>query len=768
MTPPADTPPTESPKKARRRYGAGRMTMDLDMERPSAEAEKKRQKREFLFIALLIVTVGLISYAISKTSNYGANFPISNTLMMFILININMMLLLTLIILVFRNLTKLYFDRRKKAMGSKLRVKLVIAFITLTLVPSVVLFYFSMQFISTSIAYWFNAPVEQALENSLSIGRELYNHIEKNNTFFLERITYQLDKKYLAATKKGSLSNYIVVSQRAFNIDAIEVYGKNTERLTFSISSDTAPATLNPIAAGELQKSAQSKGVHTVIEESGGRELIRSIATVPFGAERQDARAYVVITIRVSRELVENISSVTRGFEEYQQIKLMKKPIRTTYFIALSIVALLVLFCAIWFAFYLARSITIPIMELAKGTRRVAEGDLSFHIDVVSNDEIGSLVVDFNKMTRDLGISREQLALSARMLKEQNLEIEEQRQYMEIVLQSVSAGVISLDPSGHVATINKSAERMLQVKSKHVIRHHYTELLGGQENQTAKEISEKLENSGNGINFPVSLAVNGKPRSFNVHSTTLRDDNGNPMGLVIVFDDMTELEKIQRLAAWREVARRIAHEVKNPLTPIALSAERLKRRYSKVVAEPVFDECTRTIIEHVDLIRNLVNSFASFARFPTANPEPCELPPIVEDCLVLYREGLPDIEFTVQFVNDIPLLNLDRQLIKQALINLIENAVAAVRGRGRIALSLSYNSLKQVVTLEVADSGTGIPDPVKARLFEPYFSTKKSGTGLGLAIVNSIVSDHNAEIRVLDNDPSGTRFVIEFPVQAPA
>jgi len=767
MNRPIDKSPTEAKKQpnGHARHSPAQMIMDLHLERPSAEAEKKRQKREFFIIVLLIMTLGVISYAISKTSNYGADFPISNTLLMFILININMMLLLALIILVFRNLTKLYFDRRKKAMGSKLRVKLVIAFITLTLVPSVVLFYFAMQFISGSIAYWFNAPVEQALENSLSIGRELYNHIEKNNAFFLDRIAYQLDKKYLSSSKKKALSNYIVVSQRAFNLDAIEVYGKNTERLTFSISSET---TLHPIAAGELQKSAQSKGVHTVIEESGGRELIRSIATVPFGAKRQDARAYVVITIRVSKDLVADISSVTRGFEEYQQIKLMKKPIRTTYFIALSIVALLVLFCAIWFAFYLARSITIPIMELAKGTRRVAEGDLSFHIDVVSNDEIGSLVVDFNKMTRDLGISREQLALSARMLREQNLEIEEQRQYMEIVLQSVSAGVISLDPSGHVATINKSAERMLQVKNKHVIRHHYTELLGGQENQTAKDISEKLENSGNGINFPISLTVNGKPRSFNVHSTTLRDDDGNPMGLVIVFDDMTELEKIQRLAAWREVARRIAHEVKNPLTPIALSAERLKRRYSKVVAEPVFDECTRTIIEHVDLIRNLVNSFASFARFPTANPVPCELPPIVEDCLVLYREGLPDIEFTVQFVNDIPLLNLDRQLIKQALINLLENAVAAVRGRGRIALSGSYNSLKQVVILEVADSGTGIPDPVKARLFEPYFSTKKSGTGLGLAIVNSIISEHNAEIRVLDNEPSGTRFIIEFPVQAPA
>ena len=731
--------------------------------KPIDEATRKR--REYILIALAIIAVSIISFAITKTTSFSADFPISNTILMFILININMMLLLFIIVLVFRNLVKLYYDRKHKVMGTKLRTKLVLAFISLSFLPTTVLFYFSIQFISKSLDFWFNAPVEQALENSLTIGQQLYTYIEENNRFFLERVAYQVNtKSYLKSKKKRALSHYILVSQRAFNLHAIEIYNANATRITISASPDIKNKFFTPVAANELQKESRKNNARTFIQHVSGGELVRSIGTIPFGTSHSKALAYVVITKLVPTEIIENMSSIKRGFEEYQQIKLMKKPIQTTYFIALSIVALLVVFCAVWFAFYLAKSITIPIMDLAEGTRRVAEGDLSFKISIVSDDEIGSLVNSFNRMTKDLEISREQIALSGRMLSEQNLEIEEQRQYMEIVLQNVSAGVISLDPSGIVATINKSAEKMLNIKADKILKSNYKLLLNHQHADTAAEIIEKLEASGNGIVFPLSLNIDEKLRSFMVHSNVLKDDNGNSMGTVIVFDDLTELEKAQRIAAWREVARRIAHEVKNPLTPIALSAERLKRRYSEKVNESIFDECTRTIIDHVDLIRNLVNAFSSFARFPTATPVLCELPPIVDDTVVLFREGHQNIRFTIIQEAVIPNLNLDTQQIKQALINLINNAISAIQNKGDITITLDHKNNDNIVVLEVADTGTGISNKVKARLFEPYFSTKKSGTGLGLAIVNSIIADHNAEIRVLDNHPQGTRFVMEFPV----
>jgi two-component system nitrogen regulation sensor histidine kinase NtrY len=244
----------------------------------------------------------------------------------------------------------------------------------------------------------------------------------------------------------------------------------------------------------------------------------------------------------------------------------------------------------------------------------------------------------------------------------------------------------------------------------------------------------------------------------------LKDEAGGPIGIVMVFDDLTELEKAQRMAAWREVARRIAHEVKNPLTPIGLSAQRLKRRYSERINESIFDECTRMIIDHVELIRNLVNEFSTFARFPTADPKPSHLSPIIEETVSLYREGHPQVIFDVRLGEDLPQMNLDRQQFKQAMINLVDNAVAAVRNQGHIAITAAYDPILKLVRLEVADDGTGIADVDKIRLFEPNFSTKKAGMGLGLTIVNSIVTDHNGMIRVQDNLPKGAKFVIELPV----
>ncbi len=508
------------------------------------------------------------------------------------------------------------------------------------------------------------------------------------------------------------------------------------------------------------------KKVRTLTETVGNGELLRTVGTVPFGAAPQEAVAHVVLGLFIPPDLSENMESISRGFDEYQQIKLLKKPIQITYYITLSIVALLVIFCAVWFGFYLAKTITIPIMELADGTRRIAEGDLTVTIDsAAADDEIGSLVLAFNKMTRDLRSSRQQLEFSANKLSEQNQEIEARRQYMEIVLKNVSAGVITLDADGMVTTFNTSAERMLNIDAGQVLEQHYQDLLVADHLQFAEDIMDRVASvRDQTLEVPMRITVNGQPRTFLVYVNALKDEQGDPLGTVMVFDDLTELEKAQRMAAWREVARRIAHEVKNPLTPIGLSAQRLKRRYSERINESVFDECTRMIIDHVELIRNLVNEFSTFARFPTANPQPCRLVPIVEETVSLYREGHPDVHFDIDLGEDIPQMNLDRQQFKQAMINLVDNAVAAVRNHGTIAITAAYDPILKLVRLEVADDGTGITDTDKIRLFEPNFSTKKAGMGLGLTIVNSIVTDHNGMIRVQDNLPKGAKFVIELPV----
>ena len=734
---------------------------------PQRDADSKRRKREVILIIVILLVVALLTFIETRTIRFGADIPVSNTILMFILININLLLLILLIFLVFRNLVKLLYDRRRKVMGAKLRTRLVVAFIVLTIIPTVVLFFFSINFITTSLEFWFNVPVEQALENSLRVGSRLYDRVAANNQFFLERISYQIQsKKLLRPAKKKALAKYVRVVQREFNLDAVEVYGANTQRITFALAPELEKDNFFGLVSAEnLQKDIPDGGIWTITQEVKKGELIKTIGTIPSAGIATEASGYLVVTILIPPDLYENMESISRGFEEYQQIKLYKKPIQITYYISLSIVALLVLFCAIWFGFYLAKTISIPIKELAEGTRRVAEGDLGFTIGSVADDEIGSLVNSFNHMTRDLRTGREQLELSARMLKEQNVEIEEKRHYIEVVLKSVSAGVVTLDADGMVSTINKSAEKMLGVNSEDVLYKGFNTLLKDQNPDLADEIMTNLAFAKDTtIEVPLKLIVQRRPRSFLVTVSVLRDDTGQHMGNVMVFDDLTEMEKGQRMAAWREVARRIAHEVKNPLTPITLSAQRLKRKYSLNLNEPVFDECTQTIIDHVDLIRNLVNEFSSFARFPSANPKPGALLPIIEETIALYREGHPNIKFEINNTGDIPPLNLDRQQIKQAFINLIDNAIGAIKKEGCISFAVSYDSILRRTRIEVADNGPGINNENKTRLFEPNFSTKKTGMGLGLTIVSTIIADHHGFISVQDNVPKGAKFVIELPV----
>ncbi len=733
----------------------------------SPTQESFRRKREGVIIIAIIIIVALLTFIESRVIKFGTDIPVSNTVLMFILININLLLLILMIFLVFRNLFKLIYDRKKKAMGAKLRTKLVIAFGTLTLLPTIILFFFSISFITTSIEFWFNVPVENALENSLDVGRSFYSQIEENNKFYLERISYQINsRKLLDPLKISSVSNYLGVVQRSFNIQAVELYNRKFERISLALSPELEDFPFAVLSHDNIKKDMSPKNIRTISEKISKGEIIRTVCTIPFGVKPNEAKGYVALTSLISHHLSKKMRSISLGFEEYQQIKLFKKPIQISYYILLSIVALLVLFCAIWFGFYLAKSITIPIMELAEGTRRVAEGDLAFSINIASDDEIGSLVDSFNKMTKDLRTGREQLELSAMKLREQNIEIEDRRRYMEIVLKNISAGVISLDSKGFITTINKSAEKMFNLEPDDIIGKSYKSLLKGQHLSIAEEIMTSISVSpDNAVELPLSLSIGEKRRSFLISVSALKDEAGHHMGIVMVFDDLTELEKAQRMAAWREVARRIAHEVKNPLTPIKLSAQRLKRKYSNRLNEPVFEECTQMIIDHVDLIRNLVNEFATFARFPTANPAPCDLPSIIRETVALYKEGHEHIVFDTIITDDSLLLNIDRQQIKQAMINLVDNAVAAIKEHGTIAIKVEHDFALKVVRIEVADDGAGISEEDKSRLFEPNFSTKKTGSGIGLTIVNTIIADHKGVIRVEDNYPRGAKFIIELPVK---
>jgi two-component system nitrogen regulation sensor histidine kinase NtrY len=368
-------------------------------------------------------------------------------------------------------------------------------------------------------------------------------------------------------------------------------------------------------------------------------------------------------------------------------------------------------------------------------------------------DEIGTLVQSFNQMTGDLQVSRS--------------ELEQRRKYMEIVLKNVAAGVISIDEKGMVTTINTSAEEMLDVKGEAILEKKFSEVLPKEYVKQIEELFGELKSSRrDSIEKQLTLNLRGKSLSLLINLTTLKDEEGKSLGVVAVFDDLTHLIKAQRMAAWREVARRIAHEIKNPLTPIQLSAQRLRKRYLEKLQQDgaVFDECTRTIVKQVEELKGMVNEFSNFARMPTSQPTPNRLNEIIRETMILFQEAHKEVRF--EFMpHELPVFNIDRDQMKRVMINLIKNSLAAIEKDGEIKIQTSYDPKLQMVHLEVSDNGCGISDEDKGRLFEPYYSTKKSGTGLGLTIVNAIVADHNGYIRVRDNEPKGTTFLIELPVR---
>jgi len=606
--------------------------------------------------------------------------------------------------------------------------------------------------------------VEQTLDSSLTVGQKLYEYIEAQNEFSAKRAAFQIDsRKLLEPENQGKLTRYTQVVQRAFNRHGVEVYTPDAKRVCLSLANELEPLYFGLLTTADLTQIPREKASNTIYQTIEEGEFLRTISTIPFDIDPSKAQGFIVVTTLISPDLSENLKAILKGVEEYQQLKLTKKPAQISYYIALSIVALLVIFCAIWFGFQMAKSITVPIMKFAEGTQRIADGDLGYQIDFQTDDELGTLIKSFNSMTRQLAAGQEQIALSGKMLKQQNAELEKSRQYIEIVLKHISAGVISIDNTGTITTINKAAESMLGINSLNILNKDFRQVLKGEYLQAANKIYEQAVKGMKNMEVPVSASISGVPKHFSLHYSTLKDDTGHNIGAVLVFDDVTELEKAQRMVAWREVARRIAHEVKNPLTPIKLSAQRLKRRYGKQINDEIFTGCADTIVEHVDLIRNLVNQFSAFARFPDTNFSKDRIENVILETIALYREGLEKVDIQSNFSEDIPFLKLDHQHMKQAFINLIDNAVYAVNKEGSIFIDLSYDQILKIVRIEIADNGKGISDKEKTKLFEPYFSTKKSGMGLGLAIVNSIISDHNGVIRVQDNKPKGAKFIIELP-----
>ena len=723
--------------------------------------EGKRRKRERIIIVIMIAVIVILTLLENLLYQREAIVPISNNILVFGLININIILILLLIFLIVRNVVKLIFERRHGVLGSKLRTKLVAAFVSLSLIPTVILFLVAVNFLSYSIENWFNITIGDALNKTVEIAQVYYQQTSDHAKFYARQISSDITENRLYDEDRANyLRALIDQKQKTFKIALLEIYFNNQKEKLIVKDPVYPHISTGPLSPKMREDLFSGKEISSVLP-SGTGDLISGLAPVYSYFSPTEVIGVVVVSYYIPKAMVDKIGIISKTSEEYRQLSLLKNPIKLSYMITLFIVTLLIVFSATWFGLFLAKGITVPIQDLAEATKKIARGELEHQIDIVADDEIGILVNSFNKMTKDLKRSKENL-------EQANIDLEERRKYMETVLGNVSAGVVSVDKNDVITIINKAAENMLDVMTERVLYKRYQDVLKPEHMAVVNELLADLHNSGNNsIEKQIELTLNNRVLTILMTTTLIHDDDGKYMGMVVVFEDLTQIQKAERAAAWREVARRMAHEIKNPLTPVQLSAQRLQKKFGDKLGDDadVFHECTRTIIDQVEVLKNLVNTFSRYANMPVTNPSPHDLNDVISDPVVLFQDAHKDIRFDFQQGADIPKINLDAEQIKRVMINLLDNAVTALdRKNGHIVIKTSYDKTYRKARTEVADNGCGVPYGYKAKMFEPYFSTKSSGTGLGLAIVSSIISDHHGHVSVRDNVPNGTIVAFELPV----
>ena len=727
------------------------------------EAESKRRRREFFIIMVVVLTIAVLTYLESHLPRVSRDIPIPTNIFLLGLININIILLILLIFLIIRNTAKLFMERKSKVMGSKLMTKLVSAFVALSIIPTFLLFFVVVGFINKSIDGWFRIKIEESLKESLELARDYYANMTDKVASSARSMAISIGKDGLS--DEDHLRAFITSKMEENDFSTIEVFSSDGRRIGYVIAGRFNKNMVPDIDRGPVEKALRGEASSFVQTMRVG-DVVRGISPIP-GSGMKNAGA-LVVSYYVPKSLVDKMKEIAAAFEGYKQLKLLKNQVKSSYFTILLIITLLIVFFSIWIGRYIAREITVPISELAEGTNAVAGGNLDYRINAESDDEIGLLVKSFNRMTEDLKAGKSKLEVANLDLRRTNMELDQRRRYIEIVLGNIAAGVVSIDKLGKIVSINKIAAEILGTDEGYAFGRNYREVMKQEDREVFREMIREMSEMGvEVIEKQVRLEVGDKMMTLLVNLNALKDDSGNYLGMVAVLDDITHLLKAQRMYAWKEVARRIAHEIKNPLTPIKLSAQRLRKKYLNTIHDEVFDECTTTIIRQVDELKTLVNEFSSFARMPASNPSPNDLNQIVNETIALYKTGHRTIMFGATTDDRLPVLDIDRDQIKRVIINLIDNAISAIEAEdGLIRVETHFEEELQLASLAVIDNGSGIPADVKQRLFEPYFSTKKSGTGLGLAIVSNIVSDHNGYIRVRDNVPKGTRFIIELPVKA--
>jgi two-component system nitrogen regulation sensor histidine kinase NtrY len=705
-------------------------------------------------IVVILLLIGLVLFFGGRYKSMRNLDPRGGNLFIFFLININIILLTVLVFLLARNAIKLFYEGRARVFGYHLRTRLVLIFVGFSLIPTILLFFVAKGFISDSIEYWFNLNVDQAVEGALSVSRDYYSTLTDRSRALAQRVSGRLQ----APPEGKDLENLLEELRKEYALSMVDLFDPEG-RFMARAWDGTSPQNFVDNQSSLVQNALVGRVIDSVGRADKG-EYIRASAPVTLSA----GQGAVIVSLHLPEEVRLKSESLSRTYRGYTEMKLQERPIRLNYLAYLLFITLLILFSAVWLGFYLARGITVPIGLLAEGAEKVASGDLTVRIDSEASDEIGILVQAFNRMTEELDGANRNLEKAYR-------ENEQRRSYIETVLRNVGTGVVSMDLAGRVNTFNRAAEKMFNVKAEDILERPYTKVLTQEHTALIDGILNELREEGVArIRREIPVAVQGTPLILFITVSVMEDALGKNIGTVFVIEDMTMLVNAQRKAAWSEAAKRIAHEIKNPLTPIQLSAERIRRRLDGRLGEAddrVLKEGTDSIVREVGAMRHLVDEFSQFARLPVLKPVPGDINKAVQEAVALFRVvGEQGGSVEISQAANLPSVSFDDEQMRRVIINLLDNAIRAVGDRGEEGVvCVSTNIMEEgMVTVSVSDNGPGVPTDLMDRIFDPYFSTREDGTGLGLAIAQRIVEEHGGRLDCAPGSQGGTVFTIQIPV----
>ncbi len=741
------------------------------------ESAQKRQRRHYMPVWIVLVlllpcialTIYYARYGLSGPLLPDSILPSPSYALVLFLVYLDSVGLVVLTLLLSRNLIRAFFEKRNKLLGSGFRSKLVAAFIGFALIPTVLLALVASGVISEVIDVWFSDQVMHVLRDSEDVAHLYQEEREALASDTARVISKEIFREdILRPEHRELLKSVLVRMQHEYHLAGVEVFSPKMETLARKMDPQLSDAVLS-LPVGQLVLQVLDRGkAQTSAQEAPVGKLIRAAAPIMGTGRGAQVRGVVVVSSYVPESLLRKMDAIAKQFDEYRQIKSMKTPIKGGAYLFVGVVTLLILFGATWFGFYVARGITVPIQRLAEGTEAIAKGHLDINIDVKATDEIGTLVQSFNRMTTDLRTNKSRLEEMNLSLIQSNVEIDQRRAYTEAVVETIAAGVLSIDMSGLITRFNPSGERILGVQGEELrgrpvyeaFKQFNLYLFQKAYDQMLVEETDSLSMEGQ-METP-----NGRLLTLGLSISRMQNEAGENLGFVFVFEDRTEFIKAQKTAAWQEVAQRIAHEIKNPLTPIQLSAQRLRKKFFEKSAgfEEIFDQSTGVIINEVTSLKGMVDEFSKYARMPLPQMSRQSLHDIIQKVISLYTGAHRDVKFVVEFDEGLPDLNCDPEQMRRVFVNLFDNAIQAINDRGHVWVTTKADWRRHRAIVHVADDGIGIQSDDQEKLFVPYFSKKRTGTGLGLAIVHRIISDHNGTIHAENNHPQGALFRFDLPL----